>query len=151
MGATSWTGMSDTYISSIMSECLASSTDEGAVHVKVESLMNFEAWVYPEVAKRNFDIIIEHVKKLPKKFLDAEKGHSFGSLIEYENGQQWGSYVDAGCLVALCSFYGIFQDPLHTLGFKSVCLKELWGEVTYCSFNIEPNFIDFVKVHLGIK
>lgn len=143
-------------ISKIMFDCLANPGDVGAIYVKAESLMTFEGWLYPEIAKQNFDAVVEHVKKLPKQFLDAEGGWTFSNLGYFDDGQggigeQWGNPMDAGCLIVLCAYYGMFQDPLHTLNFKWESLADLPGGVTYCSFNVEPNFIDMVKTHLKIK
>ena len=146
-------------ISKIMLECLANNTDIGNVHVKVESLMAFEGWINPEKAKEHFETIVEHVKKLPKPFLDAEGGWTFLNLPFYDNGhgglgEQWGEQMDAGCLIVICSHYGIFQDPLHTLGFNTNAeksLEALPGNVTYCAFNVEREFLNLVRSKLGLK
>ena len=143
-------------ISKIMLSCLAQAGDPGAVNVRVESLMDFQGWVNPIIAKENFEVIVNHVKKLPKPFLDAEGGWTFLNLPYYDNGhggagEQWGGQLDAGCLVLLCAHYGIFQDPLFTLNFRGDSLADLPGNVTYCSFNVEPHFLDLVRTHMGIK
>jgi len=141
--------------------CIANINDvrNGAEHVKVESLMSIEGYIWPERAKEIFEDVVELVKHLPTPFLDngsGQAGWTFLNIPTLANehgdiGEQWGEQSHAGALVLICSYYGIVQDPLHTLNFKADNLKDLPGGVSYFSFNVQPQFLDMVRRSMNIS
>jgi hypothetical protein len=145
-----------TRIQEVMLDCLANDGDEGAILVELDSLMNLKGWFYEDRLKANFERIVEHVRLLPKPFLDPEGGWTFINLPFYANesglpGKQWGGQRDGGLLLLICSYYGICQDPLHTLGFKAKSLSDIPGGASYFSFNIEDEFLNMVRDGLGLR
>ena len=67
--------VTETQISKVMFDCLANQGDVGAIYVKAESLMTFEGWLYPEIAKKNFDAIVEHVNQRSSPLAAFERAH----------------------------------------------------------------------------
>jgi len=143
-------------INTILQDCMGSLGDDGVVLVQLESLMPISGYVHVGKAKANFEKIVAHVKKLPEKFLESEGGWSFLNLpfLASESGragEQWGGQDHAAVLCLLCEHYGIFQDPLYTIGFKKDSLGDLPGGVSFISFNVEDEFLNLVRHQLGLK
>lgn len=139
----------------LMRACLTTPKSKDSEDVKVDSLMDFSGCVDIEKTNAIFEIVVNHVKRLPKQFLDPEGGWTFLNLPFFDDGfggpgKQWGEQVDAGLLVIVCAYFGIIQDPLHTLDFKEKCLSDLPGGVSYFGFNVEPLFLDAVRHAKGI-
>lgn len=141
-----------------LKDCLANAGEPGAVFVESEGLMTFKGWVSEERARANFEVILTHIKRLPKPFLNPEGGWTFLNLPFYDNGhgapdpmQQWGEQRDAGLLVLVCSYFGIVQDNLHALGFLQKSLDDLPGGVSYFAFNTEESFLNLVRNNLRLR
>lgn len=137
-----------------MKECVANLNEVGCEKVEVESLMDIKGWIFPEKADAIFEEVVAHVKKLPAPFFDkgdsAGGGWTFGNLVFFDNGngglgEQWGTHEEAGLLILLCAYYGIVQDPLHTLGFTKESIMNVKGGVSYFSFNIQEDFLNLVR------
>lgn len=140
----------------VMKDCLSEPGEAGSVEIEADSLMQFKGWIDEEKAKQNFELILAHVKRLPKPFLDPEGGWTFLNLPFYDDGnggpgEQWGQQRDAGLLILLCTYYGLVQDPLKTLEFKVSSLADAPGGVSYFSFNTEDFFLGMVRKRLGLK
>jgi hypothetical protein len=130
--------------------CIMGMHDVGAQHVKVESLMDIEGFINPEKAKAIFEDVVELVSHLPKPFHDTNGGWTFNNIPTFAGkdnaiGDVWGTPEHAGALVLICAFYGIVQDPLHTLDFQPHSLDHLPNKASYFSFNIKPDFLDMVR------
>lgn len=136
--------------------CLGMPEDgPGTVLVEFDSLMPIKGYIIEERAKALFEEVVAHVKRLPKPFLDPEGGWTFLNLPFYDNGhgmpgQQWGEQNDAALLCIICAYYGIVQDNLKALGFKDDVLKDTPGGVSYIAFNIEDDYLNLVRRHLGL-
>lgn len=149
--------MENVNISRLLRDMMGMPKEFGVTLVKLESLMSLSGYVIEKKAKAGFEDIVKHIRKLPKDFLDPEGGSSFVNLVMLANAdgkpdkmQRWGSYDDAALLCLACQYYGIFQDPLHTLNFKPECLDDLPGKVSFVSFNIEDDFLELVRDNLGL-
>ncbi len=140
----------------LLHDVMAMPEDEDAVLVKLDSIMPIEGYISEVKAKASFQSIVDHVNKLPPQFLNGAQGWTFLNLpfIADEDGKigkQWGEQNHAAILCLVCQYYGIFQDPLKTLGFTEDSLKDLPGGVSYVSFNVTPKFIELIRSHLGLK
>ena len=136
---------------------LANTNEPGAQHVAVESLMSIDGWINTERANEIFEDVVALISNLPENFLDRGEGAGWTFLniptLRDANGnigEVWGSQMHAGALVLIAAYYGIVQDPHHTLGFAPTVLNDMPGGVAYFSFNVQPAFLDAVRRSLGI-
>lgn len=143
-------------IAKLLQECTSMPGEEDSELIQLDSLMPVSGYINTRKAVANFEAIVGHVKLLPTPFLDCEGGWTLLNLpfLANERGlpeKQWGEQDDAMLLCLVCQHFGIFQDPLKTLGFKKDALDDLSGGMSYVSFNVEPQFLDLVRRNLGLK
>ncbi|MBE0438087.1 MAG: hypothetical protein IBX56_20090 [Methylomicrobium sp.] len=143
-------------ITEIIRDCFGQYGDTNVEKVKADSLMDLVGFVIPEKANAAFEDVLKHVKKLPKQFLDPDRGWTFLNLPFLANGEglcgkRWGNGNDCVGLIILCSYYGIIQDNLKALDFKSESLASAPGGASYFAFNTEPRFLDAVRRNLGLS
>jgi len=141
----------------LIKACMGMEGETDVELITLDSIMPISGYINKQKCKDNFELFVNHISKLPKVFLDSEQGGSFVNLVFYAGdnergvGNQWGCQDDAAQLCLICSYFGIFQDPIRTLGFDSKYLKDLPGGVSYVSFNIEPEFLNLVRNNLELK